>query len=248
MEQLDETIDAACVVVPPAEHATVVDNCLSFGLHVLVEKPFGLDAEAMARLGAKASAGNRVLRVGYLERFHESARLAMSLVNRPALIHCTRISPELQDPGEDDVHVALDMMSHDIDHVLRMVGDEPVAVTTRFAPSAMKGRAMLGASLLFANGARAVLTAGRLGAHRRRRLRLFDERNWAMADLLDNTVLWQGEIMRQGNQNPLRSEIEDFIDAVRGRESAGASVSEAVVVLRTALAIASRDRGPRARS
>jgi virulence factor len=141
---LTRTPEAVCVVVPPEGHGELVDDCMSRGLHVLVEKPFGVDPMVVAALNEKAGASGRILHVGYLERYHDAVNLAAARVKRPTHIRCVRIAPH--DAGRfaacDTLHVVLDLMSHDIDHVLRLVGSDPISVTT-LAPSASRPPAEL---------------------------------------------------------------------------------------------------------
>jgi predicted dehydrogenase len=62
----DPLIDLVYVATPPALHAAVAIKALTAGKHVLVEKPFALDAaEARAIVAAAAKSGRRVF-----EAFH----------------------------------------------------------------------------------------------------------------------------------------------------------------------------------
>ncbi|MEZ4470144.1 MAG: Gfo/Idh/MocA family oxidoreductase [bacterium] len=63
-------VHAATVVVPLAGLAEVALGLLQRGVHVLVEKPLALHSGEARRLVAQAEAADRLLKVGYLERFN----------------------------------------------------------------------------------------------------------------------------------------------------------------------------------
>ena len=69
-------IDAVHVLVPPALHGKVVQQCLQHGLHVLCEKPLVLQAAEVAPLQALAAQQQRVLAVNHNQTWHPAlARL-----------------------------------------------------------------------------------------------------------------------------------------------------------------------------
>jgi predicted dehydrogenase len=65
----------------------------------------------------------RVLQVGHLERFNPAVEDMLSRAKNPMFIECNRIAPFKA--RATDVDVALDLMIHDLDIILAMVGRDP---------------------------------------------------------------------------------------------------------------------------
>ena len=85
-------IDAASICVPTVHHAAVAVDLLRAGLDILIEKPFAATlAEADAVL-AEAAARGRIVQVGHLERFNPAVTAVMPLLNRPMFFESHRLS------------------------------------------------------------------------------------------------------------------------------------------------------------
>lgn len=64
-EALKHAPDIAVVSAPPVAHEEMVIGALQAGAHVLVEKPFALDAQSAIRMRDAAKAANRHLLIGF---------------------------------------------------------------------------------------------------------------------------------------------------------------------------------------
>jgi predicted dehydrogenase len=67
--------DALVLATPDGLHAAQVEACAERGVHVLVEKPFALDAASAARAASLCRERGVVLQVGYHLRHHAGHRL-----------------------------------------------------------------------------------------------------------------------------------------------------------------------------
>ena len=115
-------VDAVSIVVPTDLHFTVARDFLNNASHVLVEKPITTTVKQAEELIKIAKDNDRVLQVGHLERFN-AALLSLDLANeRPLFIESHRLAP--YNPRGNDVNVVLDLMIHDIDIVLHLIGSE----------------------------------------------------------------------------------------------------------------------------
>ena len=126
LEALVERSDAVIVACPASGHAAAALAALARGRHVLVEKPLAdtvADAEAIV---AAAQAAGAVLQVGHQERFVAEAIGLDKVMETPTAIRAWRETPP--SPRGRDVSVALDLMTHDIDLVLWLLGGEPDVV------------------------------------------------------------------------------------------------------------------------
>jgi predicted dehydrogenase len=77
--------DAAVVMTPHHNHAEITLNCLSAGLHVLVEKPMALQVRDAREMVAAADKADRLLAVNFQQRFRPEVRAARNLLSRGAL-------------------------------------------------------------------------------------------------------------------------------------------------------------------
>jgi predicted dehydrogenase len=81
-KMLDSTnLDFAIVATPTVLHADAVDNAIERGLHVFVEKPFGLNPEQGQKLIDKVKGKNIVTQVGYVIRFNDVMMEVKKLLN-----------------------------------------------------------------------------------------------------------------------------------------------------------------------
>lgn len=67
-----DQVDAVVIATPPDSHETLMDQALALGLHVLSEKPFGLNDTAIRQVMARAQATERTLAIVHNFQFARS--------------------------------------------------------------------------------------------------------------------------------------------------------------------------------
>ncbi len=227
---LSEHVDAVSVAVPAAAHYPVVKDLLDAGIHVLVEKPLTESVTTAREITALAEAKELVLQVGQIERFSEVFRLVAPRITRPLYIESVRVAPFT--PRGTDVSVVLDVMIHDIDIILALV-DAPVAeIDAVGAPVFSESEDIANARLKFGNGCVANATASRVSLKTERKLRIFQPDVYIGVDYGEKSIRiarrkgdgaakpsgvgdFALEQERYDGGDPLRSEIEAFVHAVR---------------------------------
>lgn len=224
IESLAGRVDAASVAVPTVEHARVGCRLLELGIDVLVEKPMAASlAEADALLSAASSAG-RILQVGHLERFNPAIAALAGIAKLPLFFEVHRLS--VFTPRSLDVDVVLDLMIHDLDIVLSLVGQAPTEIHAAGISILSRKVDIANVRLAFSTGCIANLTASRVSTERVRKLRLFQPREYISVDYTRQEigVLKVGEDrqihfepLAIEKQEPLRLELESFLDAVESR-------------------------------
>jgi len=115
-----ERLDAVTVAVPTVYHAEVAIPLLERGVSVLVEKPLAPDSISAKHLLDASRTSNGLLQVGHSERFNPVVQAMIKLAVTPRFIETHRISPFTFRSA--DIGVVFDMMIHDIDIVLHLVG------------------------------------------------------------------------------------------------------------------------------
>ncbi len=266
---LDSLLDAAnglVVAVPTVEHEAVAVAALGRGVDVLVEKPLAPSLEAADRILEAAESNGAMIQVGHIERFNSAIRAAEPFLQAPLFIESHRLAPFVQ--RSTDVAVVLDLMIHDVDLVQSLVGRPIKDVAATGIPVLTPSIDIANARLGFEGGAVANLTASRVSMERMRKLRIFQESGYISLNLADGTgeflklkqdlPLFSGggdiEIPREGGladivervplqgdgAEPLAKELENFRDAVAGREAPAADGEEGRSVLAVSLLIEER--------
>ena len=128
-----------------------------------------------------------------------------------------------------EVSVVLDLMIHDLDLVLNMVGQEIEKFDAVGVPILSKTEDIANVRIKFVNGAVANITASRISAAPMRKFRVFQTDSYISMDYATST----GVIYRKGflgvgkkdikctNTNALADEINNFVDAVIATKAAG---------------------------
>lgn len=152
-------VEAVVIASPADTHGAMALTALEFGKHCLIEKPVASTMKDAAKIVALAQEKSLVVQIGHQERFVAKAIGLDSLSEAPMKIVSRRMS-KYSERGTD-VSVSLDLMTHDLDLVLMLMGEIPNAVRgqTRMEKSEQPDFAQ--GELTFENGT-ATLTASRL--------------------------------------------------------------------------------------
>ncbi len=215
-------VDAVSITVPTSLHHAVAADLLDAGIHVLIEKPIADSPEAARDLIARAARSGAVLQVGHIERFSPVFGELAKAVSAPRVVELTRIGP--WKGRAVDVDVVLDLMIHDIDLALALIGSDVVAVAATGAAVRAPTNDFAHAILHFANGASAYLHASRIADRQERSIRVVDTDRLLVADLAARSVAWslpdgssRHEIAVSASDN-LALEIDSFLDAALSRQ------------------------------
>jgi predicted dehydrogenase len=164
--QLFDEVDAVSIAVPTFAHHEVALEFLARGIAVMVEKPLASTAAQGAEIVAAAERRRTTLQVGHVERFNPAYEEARRLVTNPKYIHAERFSPYAF--RSTDIGVVLDMMIHDLDLVLDLVG-APLERVEAFGISILgENEDCAQARLTFANGCIADVSSNRVNPATRR--------------------------------------------------------------------------------
>jgi predicted dehydrogenase len=220
-------VEAVSIAVNTQDHYLVVREALEAGLHVLVEKPITAtvaEAEDLLRLAGKY---DRFLMVGHLERFNSAMAELRNLTTSPRFIESHRLA-FFKERGTD-VDVVLDLMIHDLDHVLSLVRS-PVTEIRAAGISVLTSTVDLAnVRLEFASGCIANFTASRMSLKTMRRFRLFQPDTYLAVDFeaqeLTIALRQEGatglipgvalEIKSFPKEDTLLKEIQAFVHSVR---------------------------------
>src|SRR6185295_7913076 len=153
---------------------------LEAGVSCLIEKPLASSLEEAEALISLATSKNCVLQVGHIERFNPAVIEAARHIDHPQFIEVNRLGP--YDPRVADVGVVMDLMIHDLDIVLFLVG-EPVTRVEAFGAKVLsKHEDIAKVRLHFAGGCIADLSASRISLKKYRRIRIFQKNAYLSLD------------------------------------------------------------------
>ena len=151
--------DAVIIASPADTHGAMALTALEAGKHCLIEKPIASTLKDAERIVQLAQETKLIVQVGHQERFVAKAIGLDNLPQIPEHIVSRRLSTFSK--RGTDVSVTLDLMTHDLDLVLMLMGELPKEVKgqTRFEHSNHADFSR--GELRFENGT-AKLTASRL--------------------------------------------------------------------------------------
>jgi predicted dehydrogenase len=257
-------LDALSIAVPTSLHEDVALAAMERGIAVLVEKPLAGDAAAARRIIACAERTKAVASVGHIERFNPAVlelekRLAEEPLGQLFQIKSRRTGPFAA--RIRDVGVTVDLATHDIDIMRRVVGSPITRVYAETAQRLHSTHEDLFTGLVrFANDVVGVLDINWLTPTKIRELSVAGEGGMFVIDYLaqhltffensdaemDFESLARVSGVSEGNMirysiprvEPLRAELDAFAAAVRGDAPVGVPLTDglaAVVMAELAL-------------
>jgi predicted dehydrogenase len=204
--QLLDRVDAVSIAVPTHLHREVAGTFLSRGIPALVEKPLASSLAEAELLVSLSQSTRALLQVGHIERYNPAlSALAQSTI-RPKYIHAERLSTYTF--RSTDIGVVLDLMIHDIDLVLSMVGS-PVRTVSAVGVSLFGDHEdVANARIEFQDGTIANLTASRASYAAMRKMRIWGSEGYASLDFATKQAT-----LVQPSEEFLRGEVDmDGVD------------------------------------
>lgn len=223
-------VDGVCIATPTVSHVDVALPFVDAGVAVLVEKPLAASLADADRLLRAAGSRGTLLATGHTERFNPAVAAALPLVSSPRFIEIHRLGtfPE----RSLDIDVIFDLMIHDLDVLLAVVGSE-VASVEAVGVNVLTPRVdIANARLRFASGCIANVTASRISRDRVRKARFFQHDAYISIDYAAQELeiyrlvaqnggrpAIQGGRMDIARDEPLRRELADFVSAIQERRA-----------------------------
>jgi UDP-N-acetylglucosamine 3-dehydrogenase len=267
---LDELApDAVTIAVPTVEHLNVALEAIRRGIHVLIEKPISYSVEQGEDMIAAAKVAGVQLMVGHIERFNPAVvalkeRLLAGELGRVFQIDARRQGPF---PARvSDVGVVIDLAVHDVDVMRYITGSEVVRISAETENRIHTTNEDLLVGLLrLDDGTVGTLTINWLTPTKIRELYVTGERGMFRIDYLTQDLYFyenattttgdwealrvlrgvsEGRMIRHvvAKQEPLRSEQEMFLKAVRGEAPVAVTGEDGLMALALAQAIVTSGR------
>jgi predicted dehydrogenase len=243
-------VDAVTVAVPTESHLSVALPFLERGIGVLVEKPLARSAPEAQQMIAAAAASGAVFGVGHTERYNPAVAALRPLLDHPRFIEVHRLGTF---PDRSlDIDVVFDLMIHDLDVVLSIVASDVVGVEAVGVAVLTPKPDIANARLKFASGCIANITASRISKDRVRKIRIFQRDAYLSVDYAAQEVeRWRlvkgngampaidGGKLEVVQEEPLKRELADFVEAVRGKRAPGVTGADGLRAIELAQRITS---------
>lgn len=259
-------VDAVTIATPTDTHFAVAADCLSAGVHILIEKPLAGTLTEARKLAKLAEESDLIVQVGHIERFNPAFLELESILQDMDVVGLAahRLSPF--DTSGTDADVIYDLMIHDIDIALALLpqGLAHIQATGRAARTTAVDYAI--ATLSFGDGPIASLTASRITEQKVRLLEVTTLGAYITADLLNKSIRVYRRAVPEfvsGEQRPLRYrqenlvewiqiptaeplhlELQDFVRCARDGVRPKVSATEALHALTVASSISERIHTP----
>ena len=249
-------VDVAVVAVPTKLHHEIGMQVLNAGVHVLLEKPCSDNLEHARELFSLADSKNLILHIGHVERFNGAVQELHKLVDEPILVECKRMGPFVERMKDDSV--VLDTMIHDIDIILNLI-DSKVARMNVMGRSVFSEKDdVVSVQLEFENGCIASILASRASQNKERTLSITEKASYIMLDYTDQEIyvhrqsssdyMLTKDSLRYKQEslierifvhkdNPLKLEIQHFLDCVKNGTPRKVAVDNELYSLEIALGI-----------
>ncbi|MCD6592800.1 Gfo/Idh/MocA family oxidoreductase [Candidatus Bathyarchaeota archaeon] len=240
-----EDIDAVTICVWSTELYSEAMKALNAGKHVFVEKPMASRSEEAEKMLETAKSQNLYLTVGFIERFNPAVRRLKEAIDdgrigEPVSATGKRVSKWPERLG--DVGVVKDTAIHDIDLMRFIFNEDPITVYAR--AGRLRHRRFedyVQVMLTFPDGKSAFLEANWLTPYKVRRLTVTGSEAIITIDYITQEITIdtsnQTLIPRYRWEEPLKIELEHFVDSILNNDSSLVTGIDGVKALKIAEAI-----------
>jgi predicted dehydrogenase len=194
-------IDGVSIAAPTTLHHEVAAWFLERGVPCFVEKPMAATSQQARELCDLADSKQTILQIGHIERFNPALRAVASEIHDPLYLEAVRVSP--YPFRATDVGVVLDLMIHDLEIIMSLVGKEIREVRSYAMPIFSQSEDLAAAWIEFEGGTCAQIKAVRTALRSERRLRVYQKDAFIEVDFMERAA----RIVRR-NERLLRGEIK----------------------------------------
>jgi virulence factor len=225
-------VDAVTIATPTPYHFDLAMESFMAGVHTLIEKPMTYTLEQARTLAAEARKSGLTVQVGHVERFNSAYIELKNVANDLPVVAITIRRQNSFDASNKDVDVINDLMIHDIDLLLDLVG-QPVDSVNALGRSVLNGAIDHAvANFCFRDGPIATVIASRVTQSKVRRIDITAQNAYVEGDLMSKSVAihrrlmneYRGAKYRQESvieniyipmAEPLMLELQHFVACIR---------------------------------
>lgn len=250
---LESDLDAVSIAVPTSLHADIALNAAEYGINMLIEKPISKSIGEAESIIKTARENNVKVMVGHIERFNPAVVRLKEMVDNGEFgkiitISGRRIGPF--NPRIRDVGIIIDLAVHEIDvfsYIFGKVAEEVYAIAGNNFHTMEDYASIL---LRFPDNTSGNVDTNWLSPKKVRKMTVVGTECVAELDFIQQGLkLWKGDDTEEveiQREEPLKLEIQHFIDSVKNNHEPKPNCEDGAYVLGVALsAIKSyRERKP----
>ena len=234
-----QDIDAVVLATPAVTHAPIAIEAMRHGKDVYVEKPMAMNVAEAKRMQSEAERLKRVLMVGHILEYHPAVIKLKSMMKDGSLGAIHYIYSNRLNFGKIRIeeNALWSFAPHDIAVILRLMGEQPIEVTSIGGNYVTPNLADVTVSgLHFTSGRRAHIFVNWLNPFKEQKLIVVGEERMAVFNDLEkegklklydqkvefdkrNPILKKGEveIVEIDDVEPLKAECLHFLDCLETR-------------------------------
>ena len=238
-------VDAVTIAAPTHLHHDIALACIGRGIHVLVEKPIASSVEEGREIIAAARRAGVALMVGHVERFNPAVQAIKEALRGESIlsIAITRVGPF--PPRMSNVGVVIDLAVHDIDLIRWFTDSDIVDVQPQLSSAIAEREDIALLQFRTASGVLAHINTNWLTPFKARNVTVATRGKYVMGDLLTRQVTecfgfqpdgsYSMRHLSVGHDEPLRSEMIAFVNAIRDGKTPAVTGEEGVASLEIAI-------------
>ena len=249
----DASIKAVAIAAPAAMHFSLVTQALQADKDVFVEKPLALTVQEGRELINLAQQKSRILMVGHILQYHPAVLRLKEMVHRGELGQIRYIYSNRLNIGKlrTEENILWSFAPHDISVILMLLEEEPIAVSAFGGDYVNRGiNDVTLTALEFKNGTKAHVFVSWLHPYKEQKLIVVGSKAMAVFNdlipeklfLYPHTIEWvdgkipvahkaDHKVVPVENGEPLKLELEHFLDCVQQRKTPRTDGSEGLRVL-----------------
>ncbi len=238
-------VEAVTIAAPTHLHHDLALDCISRGLHVMVEKPIAPTVEEGGAIVAAARRAGVTLMVGHVERFNPAVdSIKRAIKGQDILsIAITRVGPF--PPRMSNVGVVIDLAVHDIDLIRWFTDSEIVEIQPQLSSAVAEREDIALLQFRTASGVLAHINTNWLTPFKARTIHVATRDKYLIGDLLTLQVTecfgfqpdgsYSMRHLSVGYSEPLRAELRAFVESIRTGRSPAVTGEEGVASLEVAI-------------
>jgi predicted dehydrogenase len=233
-----KNVDGVVIAAATEAHYELAMQVLNAGIPLLIEKPVADDLDKTLEILGESERLGVPIMCGLLERFNPAVLTAKALLDTPIYVTAMRHSPYAP---RIRTGVGWDLLVHDVDLAIGLLGGYPEAVTgsiANFHPSSVAGAEDVAEVVMsFEDGGLAHISASRIGQRKIRTMSIHEMDRLVDIDLLRRDVTVYHHVSAQAadddgrgyrqqtiieiaelvtSQEPLAAQLEHFVGLIRG--------------------------------
>ena len=246
----DKNINAIVIASPAITHSNLALEALNYNKDLFIEKPFCLSLQDAQKLSDLATNSNRVLMVGHLLNYHNAFIKMKELIKNgkigvPKNIRANRLALGAIRSKESVIY---DLSAHDISMLLSITEELPIDVNVQSIHHHNNlGPDAINVKLSFSKGVTALINSDWMCPYKEHKFSVIgtkgslifdDTKNWSEKLLYNPSFVTSKNVIEYSpiekikiqENEPLKSELKEFIDCVYSRKSPLTDHKEAVKV------------------